>query len=131
MDGGYKTRQREIVEAFLRAHEAEHLSAGEIARGLAGKVGMATIYRTLTRLEAEGRVRKYLETDERGALYQYVDSPACQEHFHLRCLECGRLIHLDCEFIDQLCSHVETKHHFKLDTTKTVLYGHCGCGGKK
>jgi Fur family ferric uptake transcriptional regulator len=50
----------------------------------------------------------------------------CGEHYHLKCVGCGQLIHLECEYLEKLDSHVKSQHNFRVDHSKTVLYGCCG-----
>lgn len=41
------------------------------------------------------------------------------------CLKCNKLFHLDCEEAKHLIKHIEEKHHFKVMSSKVVLYGLC------
>ena len=71
-------------------------------------VGRTTVYRHLEKLYAEGAIRKFLTGDNSGACFQYVDNPeACHNHYHLRCNSCGRLIHTDCDFLNELAEHIK------------------------
>jgi Fur family ferric uptake transcriptional regulator len=131
MDGGYRTRQKDIILSFIKAGGDRHMTAGEIAAGLSGQVGVTTVYRTLEKLENSGEVRKFIAEEGKSACYQYVpESGQCNMHFHLKCLDCGRLIHLDCEFMNELDEHIRCDHGFTVDSSRTVLYGHCGCREK-
>lgn len=126
---GYRTRQRELISQFLIAHKGSHLSAEEVEaylREQGSPVGKSTIYRCLDRLVEQGVVRRYYLEEGRGACYQYADNTdGCREHFHLKCLACGKLIHVECDYLDEVASHVLEHHRFTIDNTKTVLYGLC------
>ena len=130
----YSTKQ---YQAVLRALEADPNAAvtaaelSEILRRSGCPVGLATIYRQLEKLESAGCIHKIPTED--GALYQY-----CPHHdeahdcFLLRCEECSRIVHLDCHHLEDLCLHLETTHHFRIDPRRTVLTGRCDrCAGKE
>ena len=126
MRGQYSTKQREAIAEFLRT-TSDHVSASEIIarlREMNISVGAATVYRTLDKLEKEGLVRK-MSTGDGSACYQYISHLECHQHFHLKCLSCGRLIHLDCDFLADMEKHILDHHGFTISTGKTVIYGKC------
>ena len=43
----------------------------------------------------------------------------------LKCSGCGRLIHVECGYLDELAQHVLEHHGFVISPEKTVLYGLC------
>ncbi len=125
----YNTRQKEILIKFLRENSSEHITVQKICNFMnnAGTpVGTATIYRQLDRLVKQGIVKKYLIDERSGACYQYTgDMEKCCEHYHLKCVSCGKLIHLDCEFLHNINNHILEHHGFIVDNSKTVFYGRC------
>lgn len=125
----YRTRQREVILEFLKNSDSRHVSIEEVLEHIkaAGeKVGRTTIYRYMEKLTDEGVLRKYFIEEGTGACYQYVNPQKnCREHFHLKCLKCGSLIHVECEYLEQIGSHILTHHGFEVDNTKTVFYGIC------
>ncbi|MCM1487396.1 MAG: transcriptional repressor [Firmicutes bacterium] len=125
----YKTRQREQILNCLTENKAKHMTADEISGWLKEHktdVGKATVYRTLDKLIEEGKARKYICEEGKSACYQYIDDQGeCHRHFHLKCVECGKLIHLECDYISDLEQHILKHHSFVVDNTKTVLYGIC------
>lgn len=126
----YKTRQRLQVLNCLIDNKANHLTADEIAvilKQQGAEVGKTTVYRALEKLLEEGSIRKYISEEGKSACFQYVDdSEECRRHFHLKCVKCGRLIHLECDYLSDLETHIFEHHKFTVDNTKTVLYGVCG-----
>ncbi len=133
---GYRTRQRELILEYLQNSQGHHLCPEEILEYLKDKgspVGRSTVYRFLERLVEQGKVRKYYLGEGQGACYQYAQGQDCQEHFHLKCVECGSLIHVQCDYLNQISRHVLEHHGFTIDHTKTVLYGLCAqcAAGKK
>lgn len=121
----YKTRQSELILEYIKQNANRHLTAEEISDGLKSKVGKTTVYRNLERLCEQGVVRKYILTDGSSACYQYIDCAQLSRHFHLKCLKCGRLLHLECEHLKEIDEHIKTEHGFVVDPTRTVFYGTC------
>ena len=55
----------------------------------------------------------------------------CERHLHLKCVRCGRIIHLDCTFMDEISNHILNDHGFVLQCRNSILYGTCrACAGK-
>ncbi len=129
---GYKTKQRTVIEALLKRNEG-HLTVEEICKKLEStgeNVGRTTVYRTLEKLEKEGIVRKYSAVGE-SCCYQYVKGEReCNNHFHLKCEKCGKLIHLECSELDLISDHISEHHGFSVNPLKTVFYGVCEVCGK-
>ena len=127
--GGYHTRQREMIVACLKEHRTQHVTVDSImaclkAQGAA--VGQTTVYRNLERLIREGLVMKYAGAEGQAACFQFVDCDCDSAvHYHLVCRDCGQMIHLQCEYLDELTAHVLEHHQFSIDRYKTVIYGLC------
>ena len=128
-DSGYNTKQKEKLISFLISNKNKHTNVQEISAYLSAEgtpVGTATIYRQLDKLVESGTVRKYNLDGKTGACYQYIDGASqCREHFHLKCLSCGKLIHLDCEHLSGIREHIAEHHGFIIDSSHTVFYGTC------
>lgn len=125
----YNTKQKERILNILIENSSVHTTAGHIAQCLQAQgtpVGIATIYRYLDQLADDGIIRKYTIDNKTGACYQYIgEKKECKEHFHLKCVKCGRLFHVECEYLSSLDKHILSHHGFTVDHTKTVLYGYC------
>jgi Fe2+/Zn2+ uptake regulation proteins len=131
----YKTKQRDQIMNCLIKNKDRHITAEEILFDLNGEkplVGKTTIYRYLDKLVAQGVVRKYYIEEGKSACYQYAEqNGTCENHFHLKCVNCGKLFHLKCDYLCDVESHIKNHHDFQVDSSKTVLYGRCGsCTGK-
>ena len=127
MRGEYSTKQRDVILTYLKENNA-HVTASDIIAHLKEQgitVSSATVYRTLDKFEKEGIIRKMVIGDGGGACYQHLDGGDCSEHFHLKCIKCGRLIHLSCEFLQSMESHIFSDHGFTVSSGKTVIYGVC------
>lgn len=127
MKAEYSTRARVLILDFLKENTA-HVTASDIisylqAKGV--KIGVATVYRTLEKFVCDGIVRKMVIDERSGACYQYIQSSECSSHFHLKCLSCGALIHLSCDFLKNMEEHILNDHGFTVSSGKTVIYGTC------
>ena len=109
----YQTKQQQAVLRCLQLRAEECLSAADLSEEL--RHGGLT---------QQGLVHKV--TTEEGALYQYCPQ-AGHPHdcFLLRCEGCGRMVHLDCQHLEEVCRHLSSEHHFRIDPRRTVLTGLC------
>lgn len=125
---GYNTKQKNIIVEMLQKNKDRHLTADEMLRILdetGNSVSKATLYRFLDVLVSTGDLRKYITSEGEKACYQYIDEDTCHEHYHLKCIYCGRLIHVDCTHIDEIQKHISEHHNFNVDKSRVVLYGTC------
>ncbi len=129
---GYKTEQKKILLDYLSSHAERAFSLEELVPPLVARgVGKSTVYRLVARLVDEGAVRRYLREGGRGYTYQYFAKKDCHAHLHLRCTDCGRVLHL-CEGVSQeLRALLSTDCGFALDGEKTMLYGRCAACTEK
>ena len=75
----YKTKQREILMQFFAENEDKAFSAEQISKSLAGVgISQSAVYRNLSSLEKDGKVRKIAKAGRREAYYQYVDLDDCK-----------------------------------------------------
>ena len=127
----YMTEQKRILKRILednadRAYTVEELmeklrqSSGERAPG------KSTVYRLITHLTEEGTVKKFLREGSRKFAYQIVMGEHCDCHLHLKCMDCGKLIHLDEDTSDELLGRVRDISNFSVNEEATVLFGKCG-----
>lgn len=123
----YNTRQRELILEYIKENADSHLTADSIADALKPEqVGKTTVYRYLEKLCEQHLVRKYILSEGKSACYQYSGGEECHDHFHLKCLKCGRLIHLECDYLKDIAAHISVEHNFTIDSSRTVFYGICG-----
>ncbi len=125
----YNTKSRRCILDFLENSSHTTVTAADILEYLNNQgisVNFTTVYRYLTKLTRERKVIKLNREDGQGALYQLVATQkSCNEHIHIRCISCGRLLHLDCGFMDKLREHICDEHGFELRCEGSVLYGVC------
>ena len=124
MASRYKTAGRQRLLGFLEENPDRHFTAEEIADALT-ESGKSSVYRQLSGLCRDGAVRKYRSDTQSAYVYQFVGFGDCQHHFHLKCVRCGKVIHLNCGLSDELIAHVGEEHGFGIDTGRSILYGYC------
>lgn len=89
------------------------------------KINLTTVYRYIDKLVSENKVIKYASEKGKKTSYQYVDNSSCNHHLHMQCIKCGKLIHLDCNFMKEFNNHIKEHHDFNLEYNKSILYGTC------
>ncbi|MDD4080503.1 MAG: transcriptional repressor [Eubacteriales bacterium] len=128
----YQTEQRKALLDYMHRHADEAFTAGEVAKGmlLDQEVGVkpatSTIYRLLTQLTHEGRIRRLVREEGRQYLYQALACGKGDGHLHLKCAGCGRFIHMGEAQSSKIISEISRKLHFLVDEEQTVLMGRCG-----
>ncbi len=127
--GGYNTKTRQLILDYLINNRQHAVSASNILEHLEAEGASpnpTTVYRYLDKLAGEQRIMKYVADKGEKAVFQYVDEGRhCREHLHLKCVQCGRIYHLDCHFMDEVRAHLMAEHGFTLQCEGSVLYGLC------
>ena len=127
----YQTKQREILLDYLETIPGEHFTAGDICEYFKSRgtcIGQSTIYRQLEELVDEGLVNKFFLTPADPACFEYIgknvhhDGETC---FHCECEKCGKLIHLHCDELVEIQTHLLQEHSFMLNPIRPVFYGLC------
>lgn len=127
----YQTKQKKALLAYLESAQGKHVTVNDIHdhfRILGMNIGISTIYRQLERMVAEGLVNQYILDKTDAACFEYVgtqihhSATAC---FHCKCEKCGKLIHLQCDELEQIHQHLLKEHGFNLNPFRTVFYGRC------
>ena len=111
------TRQRAALATALETSD-EFLSAQDLHTRLADsgtKVGLATVYRNLQAMAADGDI-DVLRTDDGESVYR-----ACStgHHHHLVCRDCGRTVEIDGPAVERWAATVSAEHGFT-DVTHTL-----------
>lgn len=124
----YKTKQKELILDCIRTHQGTFITIKDITAALEArheKVGTATIYRNLDRLEDEGIISRSAIEGIDGVCYRYLPDTPDNIYFFLKCEQCGDLSPIDCGELQHLYEHVIKHHHVRINPAKTVLYGLC------
>ena len=127
----YDTGREKALLSLLKQSGERGLTLGQICDILTpGGKGKSTIFRLLAMLTERGSIRKLPDPQSRHFIYQYTESTHCRSHLHLKCVGCGRFIHLTERLSRLLCEAVADEGHFALDEEKTLLFGRCEtCAG--
>ena len=128
MRGEYNTRQKRELLGFMQEHNLENFSVDDVVLRMqqrGAKVGRSTVYRYLEFLAEQGNVRKYQNAQGITQYQHFENNSSCSRHFHMMCRQCGSLLHVNCDHIKSLASHIAEEHGFTLDPRETVLVGVC------
>ena len=128
-NNGYNTAARSRILGFLKENKDRTVNANDILNRLndqGNDVNITTIYRYLDKLTESGEVMKYTAENGTRAVFQYVgEKQHCEEHLHLQCVRCGAILHLDCDFMDEISEHVMNEHGFRIQCRNSIIYGEC------
>ena len=126
---GYNTKTRQLILDYLINNRQHAVSASNILEHLeeqGASPNPTTVYRYLDKLAKDGTVIKYVAEKGCQAAYQYVEpGRGCEQHLHLKCVKCGKIIHLECHFMEEISHHIEESHGFTLQCKNSILYGVC------
>jgi len=119
------TRQRELVLKALYENPG-HFSPEEIHRLVQrsdpeARVGIATVYRTLSLLEEEG-LAESISFGKEGKRYEIGLK---KHHDHLICIRCGRIIEFCDETIEKQQEAVAKKFDFEMTDHAMKIIGIC------
>ena len=125
----YKTRYRDWIMKYFEEHSEQKVSAGDLHRQMTAEgmtINLTTIYRNLDRLERENILQGHKVGGEDEKFYQYLrPKMECARHLHLLCSRCGKIIHLNCGFMEEISAHLMEEHGFSLDCGQSILVGLC------
>ena len=131
----YNTKQKQIILDCLMSNSHKLMTCDEISDALKESgtpVGKATLYRFLDSLVVSGDARKLSDESKKCAAYQLIDKDMnCHSHMHLKCISCGALTHLGCDFMSGVGEHIFEHHQFKIDNSRTLIYGTCSACSEK
>lgn len=120
-DGVRITRQRAAILKVL-SEAADHPDANELhrrARDVEETVSLATVYRTLAALEAQGIVHRHV-FEGTPARFETTDLP---HHDHIIDLETGEVVEFSSEKIERL--QAEIAHELGYDVVRHRLELYC------
>ena len=116
-------QRRLIIDTFFDVHE--HITIDsllKLVRAVDGRVGYATVYRTMKLLSESGVVQEHKFGDG-FTRYELSDEEA--HHDHLVCLECGKIIEFEEPQIETLQEKIAKRHGFLVRAHKHEMYGTC------
>lgn len=116
------TPQRELILAAVE--RLGHATPDEVldeARASSAAINISTVYRTLDVLERLGLV-KHAHLSDRAPTYHSVGD---QEHFHLVCRGCHRIVSADVALLGPGLQLIREQHGFAPDLGHLTMHGHC------
>ena len=128
----YMTGHKKQILDFLMHHRDRHYTVEEIVDALAGEnpcPGKSTVYRQIAKLWEDGIIRRFESADCDSFVYQYAVGEGCDHHFHLKCARCGKLLHMDCDKLQDVREHILKDHGFLIGGA-SVIYGVCAACGE-
>lgn len=119
----YNTKQKDKI-LILVQKKTQPFMIKELYDELNGTIGLTTIYRLIDKLVLENRVNKYIGKDN-ITYYQYLEECDCCNHYYLKCDTCGSMIHVDCDHIEELTTHIRKHHGFVPNKERIIIHGIC------
>lgn len=121
----YNTGKKKQIIDFLSENSNTAFTLEEICEKVApdGK-GKSTVYRIVSELVESAEVKRISDGKTRHCSYQYIGGGECKSHLHLKCRDCGRLIHLDRSMSESFASAVRKSGGFTLEDG-CILFGKC------
>lgn len=111
--------------AVLRAvSDRAHGTADDLAtvvRGEIGTISRQAVYDVLGALVDVGLVRR-IQPSQSPARYE---SRVDDNHHHLICRDCGRIVDVDCAVGAMPCLHPSDDHGYVIDEAEVVYWGRC------
>ena len=122
----YKTSQKEKLLTYMIENSQAQLPMQTILNAMKQEgVGESTVYRLMKSLVDEGKVRRFVCGNNRRFFYQALKDEKCGHHIHLKCLSCGKMVHLSGFVSDFIEKNILAANRFTIDGQMTLLYGKC------
>lgn len=116
------TTQRQVILEELKKLKT-HPTAGElcqIVRGKLPRISLGTVYRNLDILSRAGMIQKL----EVAGVERRYDGTT-DNHYHVRCIDCGRVADVELELLDGVESSVARATDFEVVGHRLEFAGRC------
>ncbi len=116
------TAQRMAVLRAVSGHA--HSTADDVAtvvREEIGTISRQAVYDVLGALVEVGLVRR-IQPSQSPARYE---SRVDDNHHHLICRDCGRIVDVDCAVGQMPCMHPSDDHGYAIDEAEVIYWGRC------
>lgn len=116
------TTQRSLVLEVVKELQC-HATADEIYTTIAKKyphISRGTVYRNLKHLSDIGEIRK-MEMPSGADRFDHE----CHEHYHARCVKCGRVFDVEMDFITDFEKNIKDTHGFEITGHDVFFKGIC------
>ncbi|MTI85260.1 MAG: transcriptional repressor [Firmicutes bacterium] len=128
------TPKRQHILRVLWEHKDEHLSAEEVynlVKERVPDVGLATVYRSLD-LFLDFDIIHGTDFGDGRKRYEFGSAPEKHRHHHLICTQCGTIIEVAEDLLEELEDRVGKKYKFKISDHELKIFGRCEeCGSEK
>ncbi|BEP28968.1 Fur family transcriptional regulator [Helicovermis profundi] len=125
---GYKlTPQRKSIFDVIIDNIGKHLSTEDIydiVRKKCSDIGLATVYRALILFDEIDVVSKLI-LDDSCVRYEINSHREGHYHHHLICNNCGKVIEVNGDYLEELEHKIETEYDFKIVDHKLKFFGIC------
>ena len=119
----YNTKQKDILLNIIK-NQKQEFTIKDIYNKVKNEVGLTTIYRLVDKLVEDDRLSRNIGKNN-ITYYQYLEECNKENHFYLKCDHCGKMVHIDCECIKKMTSHILKKHKFKPNKDHIIINGIC------
>lgn len=124
------TARRELILKVLMENGDKHLSAEEVHNLVRKKepdTGLATVYRTLE-LFLELDIIHAMDFGDGRKRYEFgwKKDQKCHHHHHLVCTECGAIIEVNEDLLEELENRVGAQYGFTVKDHHLKIFGICG-----
>lgn len=116
------TIQRSLVLETVKELRC-HATSDEVYDAIVKKhptISRGTVYRNLNLLSNTGEIRK-VEIPSGADRFDHL----CHEHYHARCVKCGRVIDMDMDYITDLEKNIKDTHGFEFTGHDVMFKGIC------
>ena len=114
--------QRSLVLEAVKELQC-HVTADEVYHAIVRKypnISRGTVYRNLNLLSASGEIRK-VEMPSGADRFEHQS----HEHYHARCVQCGRVFDVEMEFIADLEKNIKDTNGFDFTGYDIIFKGIC------
>jgi Fur family ferric uptake transcriptional regulator len=116
------TRQRELILKLLE-HDCTHPTADEVYQRVKKhlpRISLATVYRNLEVLSQEGSIQRL----DAGGTQRRFDGTV-DDHYHVRCIKCGRVDDIELEPPNGLISEAKHSSDYEIIGHRLLFQGIC------
>lgn len=117
-----KTVQQSLVFETVKRLKS-HVTADEVYDEVTKEhpsISRGTVYRNLNQLSENGQIQK-IEVLGGADRYDYQ----CHKHYHVRCLDCGKIFDVDMEYIEDLEKNIRDTQGFTFSGYDIMFKGIC------
>lgn len=124
LQGHRVTPQRAVILETI-AHLDGHSSASEVfelARSRLPGLNLATVYRTLEKLQRAGLIDLLAPS---GSSMRFSLRDQSNQHGHLQCRVCGSFIEIPAEHFNVMLTEIKAQYQFTVESDHLTLHGIC------